>query len=134
MTLAGLLGGMAISILLVANTFGSDAPPASTTWSMFFGLAEANTSAGAPELICSARAELAPKLNVTFAPGLAASNCLPSSVNDSVSEAAANTVMLPDSDGEPHSLADGLARNSCRCPRWTRTPRDRRRSARPREG
>ena len=103
---------MAISILLVANTFEPDAPPALTTWSMFFGLAEANTSAGAPALICSARAELAPKLNVTFVPGLAASNCLPISVNDSVSEAAANTVMLPDSDAEPLSLADGLDRGA----------------------
>ena len=71
---------------------------------MFFGLAEANTSAGAPELICSASAELAAKLNVTFVPGLADSNCLPSSVNDSVSEAAANTVISPDNDGEPLSL------------------------------
>jgi hypothetical protein len=59
-------------------------------------LAEANTSAGAPELIWVARAELAAKLNVTFVPGFAASNCFPSSVNDSVSEAAANTVMSPD--------------------------------------
>ncbi len=74
---------------------------------MFFGLAEAKTSAGAPELICSASAELAAKLKVTFVPGLADSNCLPSSVNVSVSEAAANTVRLPDSDGEPLSLADG---------------------------
>ena len=74
------------------------------TWSIFLGLAEAKTSAGAPELICCASAELAPKLNVTFVPGLADSNCLPSSVNDSVSEAAANTVMFPDSE---LSLADG---------------------------
>src|SRR5215468_3095726 len=67
---------------------------------MFFWLAEANTSAGAPALICVARAELAAKLKVTFVPGWAASNCLPSSPKDSVSDAAANTVMLPDTDGE----------------------------------
>src|SRR5215813_6805655 len=48
---------------------------------MFLVAAEANTSAGAPLLICSARAELAPKLNFTVSPGWAASNCLPSSVN-----------------------------------------------------
>jgi hypothetical protein len=45
---------------------------------MFFGEAEANTSAGAPLLIWVARAELAPKLNFTVSPGWAASNCLPS--------------------------------------------------------
>src|SRR5262245_53494330 len=83
-----------------AKTLGSEAAPAVTTWSMFFVLAEANTSAGAPEVIWVARAELAAKLNVTLVPGWAASNCLPSSVKDSVSDAAANTVMSPESDGD----------------------------------
>src|SRR5262249_37011736 len=50
---------------------------------------------GAPLLICSARAELAPKLNLTVSPGWAASNCLPSSVKVSFSEAAASTVIVP---------------------------------------
>src|ERR1700753_2802887 len=62
---------------------------------MFLVAAEANTSAGAPLLICSARAELAPKLNFTVSPGWAASNCLPSSVNVPFSEDAASTVIAP---------------------------------------
>ena len=93
---AGLSGGTAISMTFLANTFGSEAPPSETTWSMFFWLAEAKTSAGAPELICVASAELAAKLKVTFVPGWAASNCSPSSVNVSVRDAAAKTVRSPD--------------------------------------
>src|SRR5580704_17899234 len=62
---------------------------------MFLVAAEANTSAGVPLLICSARAELAAKLNFTVSPGWAASNCLPSSVKVPFSEAAANTVIVP---------------------------------------
>jgi hypothetical protein len=44
----------------------------------------------------SASDELAPKLNFTVVPGWAASNCLPRVVNDSVNEAAANTVTVPE--------------------------------------
>src|SRR5215472_11553263 len=94
-TLPGLLGGTAISALLTANVTGDLALPGLTTWSMFLGAAEANTSAGAPWLIWLARVELAPKLNVTFVPGWAASNWWPSVVNVSVSDAAANTVIDP---------------------------------------
>src|SRR4249919_350274 len=72
---------------------------------MFFVLAEAKTSAGAPDVICIASAELAAKLNVTFTPGLSVSNCRPSVVNDSVSDAAANTVIDPDNDAELELLA-----------------------------
>src|SRR4249919_3100717 len=72
---------------------------------MFFVLAEAKTSAGAPDVICIASAELAAKLNVIFTPGLAVSNCWPSVVNDSVSDAAANTVIDPDNDAELELLA-----------------------------
>ncbi|GIF64357.1 hypothetical protein Ais01nite_23920 [Asanoa ishikariensis] len=43
-----------------------------------------------------ARAELPAKLNVTVVPGLAASKSLPICVNDPVSDAAANTVIGPD--------------------------------------
>src|SRR5581483_6236009 len=60
-------------------------------------------SAGAPLVIWVASVELAPKLNVTFTPGWAASNIWPIVVNASFSEAAANTVIDPDSD------AGGLA-------------------------
>ena len=112
MTLPGLAGGTAISMTFFAKTFGSDGaaggrpPDPCSSW-----LADANTSAGAPEVICVASAELAAKLNVTFTPGLAASNCLPSVVNDSVSDAAANTVIDPDNDGdaEPELLALDVA-------------------------
>src|SRR5215831_13466059 len=54
-TFAGLLGGTATSITFLAKTCGLDALPLVTTWSMFLVEAEANTSAGAPLLICSAR-------------------------------------------------------------------------------
>jgi hypothetical protein len=65
---------------------------------MFFGLAEANTSAGEPDVISSASEELAPKLNFTVVPGCAASNCFPRVVNAPCSEAAAKTVIVPDAD------------------------------------
>ena len=63
--------------------------------------ADANTSAGAPWLICVTSDEDAAKLNVTFAPGLAASNAVPISLNESVSDAAANTVRSPVTLGAP---------------------------------
>ena len=76
--MAGLLGGTAISITFFTKSVEVLAPPASVTWVMFFADAEANTSAGAPWLICSASAELAPKFSLTVTPGCAASNCLAS--------------------------------------------------------
>src|SRR6476661_1752626 len=94
-TLAGLLGGTAISMTFLAKSCGVVASPASVTCVMFFLLADANTSAGAPWVICSASPELGPKLKVTLVPGCAASKLLPSSVNASVSDAAANTVIGP---------------------------------------
>jgi hypothetical protein len=72
---------------------------------MFFVDADANTSAGAPLVIWVASVELAPKLNVTFTPGCAASNCWPMVVNASFSEDAANTVIDPDSAVEEEALA-----------------------------
>src|SRR6185312_8459804 len=74
---------------------------------MFLVAAEANTSAGAPLLICSARAELAPKLNFTVSPGWAASNCLPSCVNVPFRDDAASTVIVPVCAAELLVLADG---------------------------
>jgi hypothetical protein len=65
---------------------------------MFAGAAEANTSAGAPLVIWVARPELGPKLNFTVSPGCAASNCFPSWVKVSVSDAAAKTVIVPVED------------------------------------
>src|SRR6266550_3378538 len=57
---AGLLAGTATSIRLTANVVDEPALPADATWSMFFVAADANTSAGAPWLICVASIELAP--------------------------------------------------------------------------
>ena len=70
----------------------------------------ANTSAGAPSLICCASADEPAKLNVHRDAGCSASKSLPSSVNASVSEAAAQ-------HGEG------------RRPRWLRRRRRRRRIA-----
>src|SRR5262245_44733487 len=66
---------------------------------MVAGLAAAKTSAGAPSLIWVASAELPAKLKVTLEPGLAASKSLPICVNDSVSDAAANTRISPVTPG-----------------------------------
>src|SRR6478609_472840 len=89
-----------ISSLFVAKTTGSPwLFPASVSLVMFASSAEANTSAGAPWLICVTRAEEASKLNVTFESGCSVVKAVPISLNDSVSEAAANTVMLPDAAG-----------------------------------
>src|SRR6185436_6489533 len=108
-TLAGFLAGTAISMTLLAKFVGALAAPVVTTWSMFFVLAEANTSAGAPWLIWVARPELGPKLKTTLAPGWAASNCRPSVVNASFREAAANTLTVPDRAGELDPDAEGFA-------------------------
>jgi hypothetical protein len=72
---------------------------------MFFGDAEAKTSAGAPLVIWASRPELGPKLNFTVSPGWAVSNCFPSWVKLPVSDAAANTVIVPvDADAELFAL------------------------------
>ena len=76
---------------------------------MFFWLAEANTSAGAPDVIWVASAELPAKLKVTVVPGFAASKALPIAVNDSFSDAAANTVIDPLAELLDDALDDELA-------------------------
>src|SRR5215831_1552185 len=101
-TLPGLLGGVATSMMFLAKFCGLAASPAVTSVSMFFGDAEANTSAGAPLVICSDKPELGPKLNFTVSPLWAASNCFPIWVKVSVSDAAANTVIVTGAaDGSP---------------------------------
>src|SRR5260370_15500496 len=92
---AGSSGGTATSSTWRANVPGFAASPADTTWFMLVGLAGANTSAGAPLMICWASPELGPKSNRTVVPGYSAWNWLPSRVNASVSEAAARTVIVP---------------------------------------
>src|SRR5262245_11117113 len=94
-TFAGLFGGTATSMVFLAKFCGLDASPAETTSCMLVGDAEANTSAGAPLVIWVARPELGPKLNLTVSPGWADSNCFPSWVKAPVSDAAANTVIVP---------------------------------------
>ena len=92
----GLSGATMIVSRLVAKITGSlPLRPASVSLVMLAVSAEANTSAGAPSVICCTSAEEASKLNVAVASGLAAVNASPTSVNDSVSDAAANTVMSP---------------------------------------
>ena len=58
--------------------------------------ADANTSAGAPPWICCTSADDAAKLNVTVVPGFAFWKSAPILVNASVSDAAADTVIVPD--------------------------------------
>ena len=108
-TAAGLAGGTAISRTLRANVLDPAAALAAMTCVMFVAEAEANTSAGAPSMICSARAELAPKLSSTLTPGWAASNLSARVLNDSVSDAAANTLTVPviaDPVGAPARAAE----------------------------
>jgi hypothetical protein len=82
------------------------ASPADTTCCIFFGDADAKTSAGAPWAICNANAELAAKLSRTLVPGCALSNCLAIVVNASESEAAARTVTVPDNPEWAAALVD----------------------------
>src|SRR5829696_6898198 len=106
-TRAGLPLRTAICMVLRANVRASAASPPASTDRMVAGLAEANTSAGAPWTMLCASAELAPKLNRTVTPGFAASNRLPSVPNESASDAAANTVTVPVGplrDGEPGTV------------------------------
>jgi hypothetical protein len=83
-----------------------EASHASVTIFIVIGLAAANTSAGAPPVMLAARESLPPKLKVTFVPGCSFSNSLPSSVNVSFSEAAANTVTVPDRLPEAEAEAE----------------------------
>src|SRR5215471_5693759 len=94
-TFAGLFGGTATCMVFLTKSCGLDASPAETTSCMFFGDAEAKTSAGAPLVISVARPELGPKLNFTVSPLCAASNCFPICVKAPVSDAAAKTVIVP---------------------------------------
>lgn len=69
---------------------GRTNPPFSAL-SMLSWSAEAKTSAGAPWAICCNNDPVAAKLKLTFTPGFFAANDLPSSLNDSVRLAAAET-------------------------------------------
>jgi hypothetical protein len=82
-------------MMFLAKFCGLATSPAVTSASMVFVDAEANTSAGAPLVICVDKPELGPKLNFTVSPGWAASNCFPSWVKVPNSEDAAKTVIVP---------------------------------------
>ena len=111
MTLPGLFGGTAISRELLTKLVG--VVTNFCTDVMFFGEADANTSALAPAVICAAAAELASKLKTMFVPGCATLNCLPIVVNASVSDAAARTVILPDNAAAADDAApDDAARTT----------------------
>src|SRR5262245_34157424 len=88
---------------LRAKVLGASAATCSdlTTTSICAWLADAKTSAGAPLVICADRSCDPAKLNVTFVPGLADSKFLPTSVNDSVRDAAAKTIssVVPEAAG-----------------------------------
>ncbi len=100
---------MAISISLRVKSLGVDTSPEETTVAMFVGDAEANTSAFWPCWIEDASAELESKSKPTWVPGCAVVNCLPSVVNASVSEDAANTVIDPDNAPDPLVVAPAAA-------------------------
>ena len=103
--------------------------------SMVLLLAAANTSTGAPCLICAASESEPPKLNTTRTPGRAVSNFLASSVNVGFSDAAAKTTMSPvrafplvfdPDDAQPANSAPAATTASTR--RLTQEPRRRRSS------
>src|SRR5690606_2842601 len=100
----GLPAATAMTSSLLAKTAGWPAAAPATSV-MVSGLAEANTSAGAPWSICWASVELPAKLKVTLTPGWASSKSRPIRVNASVSEAAANTTSSPVTSPDPGSPA-----------------------------
>ena len=90
-TPAGFPLGTTTTNSLRAKISGSAASFAATSACMCFWSAEANTSAGAPFSICVRSSWEPARLKRTLVPGCFASNRLPSSANDSRSEAAAKT-------------------------------------------
>src|SRR5690606_40277469 len=64
-------------------------------------LAEANTSTGAPSVICSLSPELGPKLNMISTPGWISLNASATPAKASVKDAEAETRRSPDRPGPP---------------------------------
>ena len=79
-----------------------------TTGGMVLVRAEGNRVRSAPAGIWVARPKRRPKLKTTLVPGWAASNCWPNVVNDSFSEAAANTLTVPDTGAEFEADVEGF--------------------------
>src|SRR3954454_13570204 len=85
---------------MVANTTGAvPVSDALVSLSMFAWSALAKRSAGAPWVICWTRADEASKLNATLAFGFICVKASPAALNASLSEAAANTVIEPETAG-----------------------------------
>src|SRR3954454_2849975 len=85
---------------MVANTTGAvPVSDALVSLSMFAWSALAKRSAGAPWVICWTRADEPSKLNATLAFGFFWVKASPAALNASVSEAAANTVIEPETAG-----------------------------------
>src|SRR5690349_11989481 len=79
-----------------ANTVGSAVTwPPVTSFCMLAPSADAKASAGAPPWICWASVPDEPKLNVIVVPGFAFWKSVPILVKASVSDAAADTVIVP---------------------------------------
>ena len=115
------------------NGFGSSADPPSVAFFMLASSAEAKRSAGAPLFAWPARVDDESNENFTWLPGLAASNAFPISVKESVSEAAASTVMSPTGLGAavvavvaPGVVLSSLPQATPRRARATRTAAQRR--------
>ena len=84
--------------------------------------AAAKASTGAPAVSCSASVELPAKLNRTTMPGLSCSKAAPSAVNESVNEAAAETVMVFVLSLE-QAVSPNNAATSTHAARFTQCPR-----------
>jgi hypothetical protein len=98
-TFSGLPGFTAMAILFRANTRGAATTfPLATSFSALDKSAAAMTSLGAPAWICATNVDDEPKLSRTFTLGFAARNALANAVNESVSDAAAETVTSPFND------------------------------------
>src|SRR3954452_20390061 len=96
LTFCGLPGFTTMVRRFEANTVGSavTSPPV-TNFCMLAPSADAETSAGAPPWICVASVPDDPKLNLTVVPGFRVWKSAPIFVNASVSDAAADTVIVP---------------------------------------
>src|SRR5450830_591728 len=100
-TWAGLVGGTAISSVLVAKLTGLPSTiAAAVSLAMFLVSAEAKTSAGAPSVIWLTRSDDPAKLRFTLKPGCLASNLEAISVKLPLSDAAAKTMIEPLSGAE----------------------------------
>src|SRR3954468_7768141 len=111
---------------LRAKTLASCASFCARSACMCFWSAEAKTSAGAPFSICVRSSWEPVRLKSTLVPGCWASNCLPSSANDSRSEEAAKTVSSCDAcaraDSAMPAISTAALSQDARMRAMSRTP------------